>query len=524
MHDTTKPSPVVLTELSFKMTFLLVFTLLLVLSFAASEAAHIDCRDDVCFTSPNYPLHYPNLAVENRLITAPDGIRILVTFTDFNVEVDDFLDLADNVYKQNSKRYTGEHKFPPFLTKGNELDMTFISLTSGTRRGFNVSASCYDQSRDANVARIVGGNSPGKGFLELRTQLGDWRRVCTDSFHERVAEVVCGELGYPAVKKVSNGTGDCISAGQDCTKAPVCNDYTFRSDDCSWSSGNCSSADAVKVECYEPGYKGCYHPEDLPQLSGAIFNTTSQCVSSCRTNTRKALAVINGKHCFCPIADEVNLPDIAPAADHSTCIQNTRIRNRRGTRQVINSLVYDVSVGFCDALDDVIHGSRDSNITWFGSIVRFTCDAGYSLNGCGALQCVPGLSPYYPVWNGSVPTCNMSGDSTSTSSTDSTLYTEEGSDKINLFFLFLIGPFIGLILCVVALRKWSETKSLVSLTESWTTHLLDGLCYQSGNEMSETEPENHCSLMEDCLESPPGHEHSLPTTVQVESNQLKTLS
>lgn len=85
----------------------------------------------------------------------------------------------------------------------------------------------------------------------------------------------------------------------------------------------------------EPGYKGCYHPEDLPQQNGYIFESTSQCVSSCRTNTRKALAIMNGKQCFCSIADEVNLPDITPE-DHSTCIQNTR-----GTQQVINSLVND---------------------------------------------------------------------------------------------------------------------------------------------------------------------------------------
>ncbi|XP_030839577.1 uncharacterized protein LOC105443883 [Strongylocentrotus purpuratus] len=111
---------------------------------------------------------------------------------------------------------------------------------------------------------------------------------------------------------------------------------------------------------------------------------------------------MTGTQCFCSIADDVNLPDIAPVADHSTCIQNTP-----GTRQVISSLVYDVSVGFCDELDDVIHGSWDSNITWFGSIVHLTCDDGYSLNGGGTMQCVPGLSPYYPVWNGFLSTCEM---------------------------------------------------------------------------------------------------------------------
>eukprot|EP00057_Strongylocentrotus_purpuratus_P023814 XP_011678288.1 PREDICTED: uncharacterized protein LOC105444995 isoform X2 [Strongylocentrotus purpuratus] len=511
MNDTTKPSPVAMTELSFKMTILRAFTLQLVLSFAASElqVTNVDCGDDVSFTSPNYPLHYPNRANENRFIMAPNRRRILVTFADFIVEEDDFLDLDDTVDKQNSKRYTGEIvKFPPFLTKGNELEMTFISLKSGTRKGFNVLTSCYNHS---NVARIVGGSSPGKGFLELRTQSNNWRRVSKDGFDERMAEVVCGELGYPAVRKVSYGTDECISAGQDCIKAPICNEYTFRLEDCSWPFGNFTSGDAVKVECYEPGYKGCFDPEDLPQQNRFIFESTSQCVSSCRAITRKGLAIMNGKQCFCSIADDVRLPDIAPVADDSTCIQNTR-----GTRQVINSLVYDVSVGFCDELDDVIHGSWDSNVTWFGSIVHLTCDDGYRLNGGGTLLCIPGLSPYYPVWNDSGPTCDMlegpkwfsttpnTEVCRNTSSATGTLIPDEFSGQKKLFFLLLIVLFIGLILGVVVLWKRSGKKSFISRTRSWITNSLDRLWYQSENEMVPTKPENPQPLTADGRESPSG--------------------
>lgn len=116
-------------------------------SYHSASDINITCRDNVSFTSPNYPSPYPNRANENRLIRAPNGSRIVITFTDFNVEVDDFLDLVDNVDDQNFKRYTGEEmKFTPFLTKGNELHMTFISLESGRRRGFKASVSCYDYS------------------------------------------------------------------------------------------------------------------------------------------------------------------------------------------------------------------------------------------------------------------------------------------------------------------------------------------------------------------------------------------
>lgn len=116
-------------------------------SFHNASDINIDCRGDVSFTSPNYPSNYPDDAHTKWVITAPEGRRILVTFTDFNVETDDFLYVADKVDTQNSMRYTGEQmQFPPFLTKGNELKMTFISFSSETRKGFNVSSSCYTNS------------------------------------------------------------------------------------------------------------------------------------------------------------------------------------------------------------------------------------------------------------------------------------------------------------------------------------------------------------------------------------------
>ncbi|XP_041485047.1 uncharacterized protein LOC121431570 [Lytechinus variegatus] len=65
------------------------------------------------------------------------------------------------------------------------------------------------------------------------------------------------------------------------------------------------------------------------------------------------------------------------------------------------------SVGFCEELNDTIGGSWDSNITWFGSIVHLTCMDGYTLKGNGTIQCVPGVMPYYPIWNESIPDCKL---------------------------------------------------------------------------------------------------------------------
>eukprot|EP00057_Strongylocentrotus_purpuratus_P026134 XP_011680608.1 PREDICTED: uncharacterized protein LOC105446017 [Strongylocentrotus purpuratus] len=62
---------------------------------------------------------------------------------------------------------------------------------------------------------------------------------------------------------------------------------------------------------------------------------------------------------------------------------------------------------FCEELNDTTGGSWDSKITWFGSIVHLTCMNGYSLKGNRTLQCVPGSSPYFTIWNDSIPDCIM---------------------------------------------------------------------------------------------------------------------
>ena len=84
-------------------------------------------------------------------------------------------------------------------------------------------------SLGALSGRLMDGASPAEGYLELPTQSGEWKRVCEDSLTERVAEVICRELGYPGFKKISYENSMCNSdhLQDNCTRAPTCNSSTY---------------------------------------------------------------------------------------------------------------------------------------------------------------------------------------------------------------------------------------------------------------------------------------------------------
>ncbi|XP_071501095.1 uncharacterized protein [Diadema antillarum] len=63
----------------------------------------------------------------------------------------------------------------------------------------------------------------------------------------------------------------------------------------------------------------------------------------------------------------------------------------------------------CGHLDNVPHGTWNSNTTRLGSIVTLNCDEGYTINGSATLLCMTppndGQMPQSPVWNASTPLC-----------------------------------------------------------------------------------------------------------------------
>eukprot|EP00057_Strongylocentrotus_purpuratus_P027290 XP_011681764.1 PREDICTED: uncharacterized protein LOC105446516 [Strongylocentrotus purpuratus] len=381
-----------------------VVILMVILTQAACTVqVPINCMNAFVITSRNYPSTYPQFENVEWSVTAPEGRMILLTFNNFSLGPLGDITVIDTVDDGERQRYSGEENtISPFLSRRNTLLLRFRSDGTPTGNGFNISASCYDLS-GIRVGRLTGGHTRAEGFLELQAESGgEWTRVCEEHSADRVAEVVCGELGFPGAKEVSYEQGWCSSerTGPVCIRAHSCENskelgleiVPFSSVCYSASSNECISSKAVKVKCFEPGFKGCYDLDNIQPQDGSSYDSISKCITSCRADTYHAIAIINGNKCLCSTSDDIGLSSFSKIEARSC-----------GPHQ----LVYNASVGFCVELDDVFHGSWDSNITWFGSIVHLICDDGYRLNGSGTLQCVREVSSYLPVWNGSTPTCEM---------------------------------------------------------------------------------------------------------------------
>ncbi|XP_030839573.1 CUB and sushi domain-containing protein 2 [Strongylocentrotus purpuratus] len=391
---------------------------------------HINCTSAAVITSPNYPSTYSQYESIAWSVTAQEGRMILLTFNIFSLgPLGEFtvIDTVDGVERQ---RYNGEENtIPPFLSRRNSLRLRFTSDGTPTGNGFNISASCYDLS-GTRVGRLVGGSTPAEGVIELQAKSGgEWMRMCGEHSADRVAEVVCRELGYWGAKEISYEEGGCYSEGADpgCIRALSCRNFAYRSQDCSTSSESCTSSQAVKVKCFEPGFKGCYELRNTELQNGSSYNSTSKCITSCRANTSQAIAIINGSECFCSTTDEIGLSSFSKMEARS-CAPH--------------QLVYNATVGLCSDLDDDFHGSWNSNITWFGSIVRLKCDAGYMLNRSGTLQCITKMPSYLPVWNGSIPTCEM------ITNTSHSMTSEKGNAAIAISSS-MIALFTTLPICII---------------------------------------------------------------------------
>ncbi|XP_041484989.1 uncharacterized protein LOC121431529 [Lytechinus variegatus] len=171
------------------------------------------------------------------------------------------------------------------------------------------------KSGDNISGRLMGGIKPSEGFIELSASSGEWMRVCKESFTDRVAEVICGELGYPGVKDTTFVNVNT----QNCTRAPSCGDDTYRLVDCTAGNSSCQSNQVVKIICHEPGYRGCYElqTQQLQNSSKYAFSTASQCIYLCKSHEIQTLALMNENECFCSSSAEVNFDDLSTCDNHS---------------------------------------------------------------------------------------------------------------------------------------------------------------------------------------------------------------
>ncbi|XP_072164239.1 uncharacterized protein [Diadema setosum] len=267
-----------------------------------------------------------------------------------------------------------------------------------------LNVKCYDEIPSV---RLVNGPS----LLEGLVVLGSDGYVCYNGFNTIAADLVCGELGFPAAENYSAQKLPSTATRKKFQHLSCLPQDSFRFQrlkDCPLATTNCSSNNAVQLKCREPGFLGCYegNQQAFPLLSehGLNVHSDEECISICRREPgHNEIAIMHQEMCVC--SQYKATADVLFDRSYShnwTC----PIQEELEPGHFVYYL-YNISVGFCNLPGHVINGQWDSNITRYGSKLSLTCDKGYIINGNGTLQCVelPGWSTYFPVWNTSVPSC-----------------------------------------------------------------------------------------------------------------------
>ncbi|XP_072175612.1 E-selectin-like [Diadema setosum] len=280
-----------------------------------------------------------------------------------------------------------------------------MAAPDGTLRGAHQKSKEYDLP----LVKLVDGSSPLDGMVVLESD----KYMCYDGFNLEAADLVCRELGFPAVKNYSaqpiSGAAtlkltDWFLYSTGCQSA--------RAKDCLSQGTECPSNKAVKLRCREPGFRGCYPDHRYISLASSVlgFNVYSdeECVSTCRGKPENPDIVMTDEmRCRCFRSEEYTNFISGVTCAHSWIPQTSLESGSKA------HCLFNLSVGFCKHPCPVSDGYWDSNNTSFGSKVTLTCDEGFTLNDRATLQCGrPGWSTYFPVWNASVPSCLAAGNVT----------------------------------------------------------------------------------------------------------------
>ncbi|XP_022093261.1 uncharacterized protein LOC110980665 isoform X2 [Acanthaster planci] len=287
---------------------------------------------------------------------------------------------------------------------------------------------------DVNAAevRLVGGGDkiPNAGQVELwHAYSSQWATVCDADWHFRDVQATCQELGFPGAAFVKHNSYFNVAERNLTVGAFDCNKGESNLSSCSYrdefSATPCKSG-AAGVVCTAPGYVGCYSEGGSGYvLSGSRRKfkddlSVERCLGYCRNRWYHYAGVESGTHCRCGNMSALHHPRSTDSRCKTPCSGNTN--QTCGEGNPVRISLYEVNLGLCDDPGTPLHGERDVQQAtdllpfYFGTIVKFTCAAGFRFDRDAAstvIQCSLGSSASDgAAWNGSVPSC--SADTTPT--------------------------------------------------------------------------------------------------------------
>ncbi|XP_072164444.1 uncharacterized protein [Diadema setosum] len=263
-----------------------------------------------------------------------------------------------------------------------------------------MTVKCYNETPSV---QLVNGASPLEGLVFLES--GSY--ACYEGFTAKAAELVCGELGFPAAEEYSPEPTPSLATRTQRVSCSSEDSYRFqRLRDC--TTAECSSNMAVRVKCRGPGFLGCYQG-DHKAISilldyASESKSDEKCISTCRKKPRNnGVAVIHRGSCFCFqskwYADFISDGSFS---NNWTCPSQAQSISKERVHYSFNT-----SVGYCNYPSPVTNGQWITNNTKYGSNITLSCGGGYVINDSATLQCkeVPGWSTYFPQWNPPFASC-----------------------------------------------------------------------------------------------------------------------
>ncbi|XP_063960528.1 uncharacterized protein LOC129266459 [Lytechinus pictus] len=321
---------------------------------------------------------------------------------------------------------------------------------------------CSDFWSTCLEIRLVNGNSPNEGRVELvlgSTSIGS---ICDEGWSIMDATVACNQLGYPGASLRT--MGEVFGTGNLPLIASkfLCNGDEAKITDCSFveTRGFCPSGGGAGIICQKPGYQGCFgrSSNSLLLRDNHLFDnrmTGDLCIQHC-SRGKYELAAVRGRDCTCGLGIPIDSDYYHDFRCRMPCPGDSR--QVCGGYTEGRLMVYKTNTGFCRHPGDPANGQRLDSYFRFGARVTFRCNPGYKLGGNTTIQCIPRGHTQRPIknlaWDGIAPVCIGNGTSIQMPGPS------KGKGSVRNIIIGLVVSFLIILILLILFTIWRMRRKM----------------------------------------------------------------